>query len=387
MIAVSSLGVIAGSLLAPIEAIFISSLTSSKTLLGLTFSIGSISYLFFSLWSGRKSIVWGRKKFILIGLAAGIFYPIIYATALNVFQYMFGRVAWALAGGISGIMINSLFQDLVAKKKNIAEVIGWRFSAQSIAGTVAVIASGWMADQWSLRIPYLLVIAAYLLALFLFVYFIYGQVEDKRIKNTSAKQSISESLRDLVTNPYLFLRSFLEGITQSHWVMEPIIFPLIILGMTGKNLYTGLIFGLMGVVAMIFFPAIGRLVDKSSPVKALKKAFVIYSFALVILFMAKSIILFTLGALLLSLGKAFNGTASSKIETQNIKSEYRGEYLSYIKAYDLLTAAIAAMIIGVLLNYFTPRIVLLLFAIFTASGGLLGFGLFNLKMIRKSYKG
>jgi MFS family permease len=172
LIAMSCLGVMAGSLLAPIEALFIGSLTESKTLLGLTFSIGTIFVFLLSIFIGKRSATMGKRNLALIGLAAGIFYPIIYASSLNVFQYMFGRAAWALAGVSSGVMIDSLFQDVVAKRKNIAEITGWKFSLQSISGTLAALVGGAVADVFGLRMPYYLVIFVYLLALLLFVVFI-----------------------------------------------------------------------------------------------------------------------------------------------------------------------------------------------------------------------
>ncbi len=379
LIAISCLGVIAGSLLAPIEAVFISSLTDSKILLGLTFSIGTIFVFAFSIFIGRKSATMSKKKLALIGLVAGIFYPLIYASSLNVFQYMFGRAAWAIAGVSSGVMIDSLFQDLVAKRKNIAEITGWRFSLQSICGTLAALAGGAVADVYGLRMPYYLVIFSYLLALSLFVVFIYRKVEKSERIIKLKKRGLRASIHDMLASPILFLRVFLEGITQSHWVMEPIIFPLIIYSMTGKNFYTGLIFALMGVIAAVVFPIIGKYMDKNSSIKGYKIAFVLYTLALLICFFSKDLVMFAAGALLLSLGKVFNGLCATKIEIRNIKDENRGEYLSYIKSYDTLTAAATALVIGLLLKFFSPQYVLLIFALFTAAGGIVGLRLFALR--------
>ncbi len=128
LILISSLGVIAGSLIAPIEVRFIQSLVSNPILIGLTFSIGTFFMFIFSVYLGRKSIIIGKRRILFIGLLAGIFYPFIYATSLNVFQYMFGRVAWALACVASGPMVIALFQDIISKRKNIAELSGWLFS-------------------------------------------------------------------------------------------------------------------------------------------------------------------------------------------------------------------------------------------------------------------
>jgi MFS family permease len=183
----------------------------------------------------------------------------------------------------------------------------------------------------------------------------------------------------MLTKPLLFLRIFLEGITQSHWAMEPILFPLIIYSMTGKNFYTGLVFGLMGLIAMVVFPTVGKYMDKNSSIKGYKIAFSLYTLALLICFLSEGLILFTIGALMLSLGKTFNGLCAAKIEIRNIKDENRGEYLSYIKGYDTLTAALTCLIIGLLLKFFSPQYILLIFALFTAAGCIVGFRIFSLK--------
>ncbi|RLJ00572.1 MAG: hypothetical protein DRP06_01830 [Candidatus Aenigmatarchaeota archaeon] len=380
LILLSSLGVIAGSFIAPIEVRFIQSLTHNPILIGLTFSIGTFFMFIFSLYLGRKSVVIGKRRILFIGLLTGLFYPLIYATSLTVFQYMFGRVAWALACVASGTMINALFQDIISKRKNIAELSGWYYSVRSIAGTVGAVAGGFIADFYGLLIPYYLVIAAYLISLALFLSFMKPMEEEK---SNVEPQKISVSLKDIISNPFLFLRFFTEGITQSHWVMEPILFPLILYAMTGTNAATGVVFGAMGVLAMISNPLAGKLIDKTSPITGLKIAFILYTFSLLFLSLSRNFIPFIIGAVILSLGKTFNGPSMNKIETENIKNEYRGEYLSYFNIYDVLTGTLAAFIVGVLLVYFTPHQILFLFAIFTAVGFIGGMILFKMKLEAK----
>lgn len=380
LILISSLGVIAGSFIAPIEVRFIQSLVSNPILIGLTFSIGTFFMFIFSVYLGRKSIIIGKRRILFIGLLAGIFYPFIYATSLNVFQYMFGRVAWALACVASGPMVTALFQDIISKRKNIAELSGWLFSVRSIVGTTGAVAGGFIADFYGLRMPYYLIFVAYLLSILLFLSFI-NSMEYKKPK--VRPQKISVSLKDIISNPFLFLRFFTEGITQSHWAMEPMLFPLILYAMTGTNAAAGIVFGAMGVIAMVSNPLVGRFIDKTSPLTGLKIAFILYTFSLFFLSLSKDFIPFIIGAIILSLGKTYNGPSMSKIETKNIKNKYRGEYLSYFNIYDILTGTLAAFIVGVLLVYFTPWQILFIFAIFTAVGFIIGMILFKEKLQAK----
>ncbi len=383
LILISSLGVIAGSFIAPIEVRFIQSLTYNPILIGLTFSIGTFFMFVFSVYLGRKSVVYGKRKILFIGLLTGLFYPLIYATSLTVFQYMFGRVAWALACVAFGTMVTALFQDIISKRRNIAELLGWYYSVRSIAGTAGAVAGGFIADFYGLLMPYYLIIAAYLISLAVFLIFI--KPSEEKTPNIKP-QKISATLKDIFLNPFLFLRFFTEGITQSHWVMEPILFPLILYAMTGTNAATGIVFGAMGIIAMISNPLTGKFIDKTSPITGLKIAFILYTLSLFFLSFSRDFIPFIASAVILSLGKTFNGPSMSKIETQNIKNKYRGEYLSYFNIYDALTGTLAAFIVGVLLVYFAPWQILFIFAVFTAVGFIAGMMLFKMKLHAKDKK-
>ena len=67
---ISSLGVLAGSIIAPIEARYIQSFTSDPIIIGSVFGVGSVFFALLSYWIGRLSDSYGRKRVILIG--AGI---------------------------------------------------------------------------------------------------------------------------------------------------------------------------------------------------------------------------------------------------------------------------------------------------------------------------
>ena len=58
---------------------------------------------------------------------------------------MFGRSAWALAGVSTGVILAALFQNLVAKKKNIAQIYGIKSSVAAIAGAAGALMGGLLA--------------------------------------------------------------------------------------------------------------------------------------------------------------------------------------------------------------------------------------------------
>ncbi len=383
LIAISSLGTMAGSFIAPIESRFIQSIVDDPLVIGLIFSFGTIMLFSFSIYLGRLSLKYGKRRIVLIGMIAGLLYPLIYATSFNAFQYFIGKIAWALASVSSWNMINAIFQDEIKKSKRIGEISGWKFSAQSFSGSIGSLVGGYIADIYGLRIPYILIVFSYMLSLLLFIkYFPVNEESFRMIKN---KRKVSASIKEIISHPYLSFRMFTEGITQSHWAMEPIVFPLLIYSITKSDFSTGLVFASMGIVAMIFLPVSGRIVDKTSSITGLKLAFLLYTFSLFILAFSSSYILILIGALLLSIGKTFNGPSISKIETEHIKSDVRGEYLGYFSAYDTITGALASLLTGYMLRYLTPNQVFFIFGIFTLLGFLIGYSLFKVKLSNKRY--
>ena len=72
LIAISGLGVMAGSIIAPIEAVFITTLTSSKILLGLTFSVGTFGIFIFSIFIGKINKKFSRQKLAYLGFLPGL---------------------------------------------------------------------------------------------------------------------------------------------------------------------------------------------------------------------------------------------------------------------------------------------------------------------------
>src|SRR3989338_11109614 len=99
---ISSLGVLAGSIIAPIEARYIQSFTDDPILIGSVFGVGSIFFALLSYWIGRISDSYGRKRVILIGLAFGSIYAVLYSIVLNVFQIYGVKFTWAIAAIATG---------------------------------------------------------------------------------------------------------------------------------------------------------------------------------------------------------------------------------------------------------------------------------------------
>ncbi len=94
--------VFSGSLIAPIEQRFISTITDSKVLMGAIFTLGTLSIAVASLFLARLSRKYGKNKLIIFGAMLGIVYPLIYATSANILQYAGGKLIFGFSGAAMG---------------------------------------------------------------------------------------------------------------------------------------------------------------------------------------------------------------------------------------------------------------------------------------------
>ena len=93
--------------------------------MGLVFAMGSLSLMAFALIFGRLSRTYGKNKFIIIGAALG---PLLAA----------------------------YLQEHLSKSNNQGKLLGYLYSAQSIAGSLGAIIGGFVADKYFLGAPYYL---------------------------------------------------------------------------------------------------------------------------------------------------------------------------------------------------------------------------------------
>ncbi len=308
-------------------------------------------------------MLWGKDRAFIFGLLIGLLFPLLASTSINLYQYVIGKFAWAFGGASLGVVFNAIFQDIISKRKNIAEISGYRYSVGSISGTCGAMMGGALSDYGTLRWPYYGVLVLYVVILLLFMIKVHPYLIKKPITASRNKRKIRTNfmgtIKHIFNNPYLFIRIFTEGVTQSHWAMEPILFPLALYSLTHKDISTGFVFGMMGAIAMFMLPLAGRFVDKTSPIRGLLVTYIFYVVSLFLLAFANAFLIFLIGGLLLSIGKTFNGVSIAKIETTH--------------------GALAAFITGTLLKFFSFNEVFLIFACYTFIGFALGFIFFKLK--------
>ena len=353
--------VFSGSLIAPIEQRFISTLTENSVLMGFTFALGTLSLSLIALIFARLSRTYGKNKFIIAGAALGIVYPLIYATSTNILQYMGGKMIFGFAGAAMGPLLIAYLQNHLSAEKNQGKLLGYLYSAQSIAGSFGAILGGFVADRYFLGAPYYLQFLVLLIPFFLAVKFFGGKKEE--IKKSEKKYNYLFGVRYILSNPYLLYHLILEFPFKMNWDVKIILYPLIIISFVDSNVITGSIFATQGVVAMIVLLYAGTFVDKKGYLTGMKTSFLILAIASSAMALSTNLIMFWIFAALFAVGEAISGPSKGVLEIKNIENEHRAEVIAIFSIFGCLFGALSPFLAGILLTMLAPQMVLLFYAI------------------------
>lgn len=352
--------VFSGSLIAPIEQRFISSLTENSVLMGLAFTVGTLSISVISLLLARLSRTYGKNKLIIAGTFLGIIFPLIYATSTNILQYMGGKLIFGFAGAAMGPLLIAYLQEQISTEKNQGKLIGYLYSASSIAGSAGAILGGFVADKYFLGAPYYLQFFILLIPFFLALKFFNHKEE---VKTSKEKHNYLFGIKYILSKPYLLYHLILEFPFKMNWGVKVILYPLIIISFADSNVITGSVFASQGVVAMIVLLYAGTFVDRKSYMAGMKTAFLILAFTSLIMAFSTNLYMFWIFAALFAVGEAISGPSKGVLEIKNIENEHRAEIIATFSIFGYLFEALSPFLAGMLLIYLKPQMVLLFYSI------------------------
>lgn len=353
--------VFSGSLIAPIEQRFISFLTKDSVLMGLTFTLGTLSIAIISLAFARFSRKYGKNKLIILGAVLGIIYPLIYATSTNIFQYMGGKMVFGFSGAAMGPLLFAYLQDHLSCSNNQGKLLGYLYSAQSIAGSFGAIIGGFLADKYFLGVPYFLQFIVLIIPFALALKYFNTKEEIILQKATS----YSSEAKYILSNPYLIYRAILEIPFRLSWSVEVVLYPLIVFSFIQSNAITGSIFATQGIIAMLILPFAGAFVDKKSYMTGMKVSFLIMALATFFMAFSVNLLLFWFFAILFSVGLAISGPSRGVLEIKNIESEHRAEILAILTTFGYFLEAFSPFLAGILLIWLKPQMVLFVYSLIT----------------------
>ena len=354
-----SLATVAGYLIAPIEVRFLSSLTSDTVLVGLTFAIGSVLFGILSLWLGRLSDRFGRRRFILIGLSLGILYPLMYASTVNIFQYMGFKFVWAFSAVATGPIFMAYLQDLLSKMKNQGHYMGMLYSIQSISGAGASLLGGYLSDTYSIILPFLLMSVVFVAASLIAVFGLKpGRATKVRIQKS---RGLLYGMKYIFRKPALIFYFVNNSAFGINWGIKIMLWPLIIFGMAGLDTITGSIFATMGIVAFIMLMFTGRLVDRIGPYKCAFISMTILGSSGIVLGLTSDLAIFWVAAAFFALGEALYGPMQAVLITNNVSNQNRGEILGLDAVNDRVLNTISPFAAGLLLTFLAAQSILLIY--------------------------
>ncbi len=351
--------VFSGSLIAPIEQRFISSLTDNKVLMGSVFTLGTFGIAIISLIFAKLSRKYGKNKLIIFGAMLGIVYPLIYATSTNILQYAGGKLIFGFSGAALGPLLFAYLQDHLSSSNNQGKLLGYLYSAQSIAGSAGAIIGGFVADKYFLGAPYFLqffvLIIPFVLALKYF---------NKKEELILQKAAVySSGLKYILSNPYLIYRFILEIPFRLSWSVEVVLYPMIVFSFIQSNTITGSIFASQGIIAMIILPFAGAFIDKKSYMIGMKASFLIMAIATFFMAFSVNLLLFWFFAVLFSVGLAISGPSRGVLEIKNIENDRRAEIIALLTTFSYFLEAFSPFLAGILLVWLKPQMVLLVYSL------------------------
>ncbi len=359
---VSSLGVLGGSLIAPIEARYIESITNNPAITGTVFGVGSIFFAVFSIYIGRLSDRIGRKKVILWGLLMSFLYAGFYSLVVNIFQLYGVKFAWALAAVSTGPVLAAYLQDFLNDSEKKGRYFGYVYSVQSIAGSVGAVIGGYVAQNYALNTPFYILAGVYIMMFFLVLFLLPAdKVSYSNSKSENKEQmSVWETLKFVFSKPELLFYLSMNTSFGINWGIKIFLWPLAIFALAGSDLVIGSIFATMGVVAFILLPFAGNLVDRYGVYKISFLQFILLALTGTGMALSNDISWFWIFAGIYTIGEVLNLT-QIVLFTENVPSHIRGAVVGLDAAMDQLLAVISPFIAGIIIVAFGIQTTLLVF--------------------------
>lgn len=357
---VSSLGVLAGSIIAPIEARYIESITHNPVLTGSVFGFGSVCFALLSIYIGRLSDTLGRKRIILAGLIIGALYAVLYSLVLNIFHLYGVKFAWAFSAIATGPVLAAYLQDFLEPYQNKGRYFGYVYSLQSVSGSVGALLGGYLAEAYGLAAPFWVLAGIYVFIFILAAVVLPSNTSAETHDTKEKPLSFAETFLFIVRKPQLLFYLSLNTSFGINWGIKAFLWPLAIFAIAQSDLVTGSIFATMGVVAFVMLPFAGRIVDYYGAYKISFFQFALLGLTGTGLALTNSIELFWILAAVYTIGEVLN-VSQIVLFAENVPNHIRGTVVGLDAAMDQMLAVMAPFVAGLLMVAFGIQTTLLIF--------------------------
>ncbi|NBD74402.1 MFS transporter [Patescibacteria group bacterium] len=354
---------VGGWLLAPIESVYLSRLTDNEFLIGLTFALGSIASALLALYLGRLSDRLGRKRILLVGLALGVVFPLIYSFAINIVMYMGGKLLWATTAVAAGPLLGAYLQSLVQGLPQRGHYLSLYYSAMSLSGALGHFLGGYITDVFSFTATFFTLAGIYAIATFVAWFILHEDVRPGahlEEAEESEPRDLFFGIRYIFTRTALIYYFILNSSFAIAYKIKLLLWPLIVFQFTESAQVMGTIFAMTGVVAFLILLRSGKVVDRFGPYVAVHIAFTSGIVGGVLMGTADGVWLFALGAFFFTVAEAFYGSAQGVLLIDHVENRYRGEILGVDHIFDRVLGAGGMLLAGGLMVLLTPQDVWLL---------------------------
>ncbi len=366
---IATLSSVAGWLLAPIEARFISTLTEEPFMVGVAYAVGTASFAVLALFTGRFADRFGRGRVTVLALGIGVLYPLLYASSINVLAYMGIKVLWACAAVGTGPVLLALLQDLVADRSDRGHLLSLMYGAMALSGAVGHYVGGAVASQFGLTAPYYVLACVYVLVLFIALPTLLRRSANQHYHHILSEQetlgldpsSILFGFRYVFKKPILVYYFILNTAFSMNYGIKVLLWPLIVLTLVEDPYVMGVIFAATGVTAFFVLMFSGKIIDRKGVFYGIHLSWFALLSGGALMAATNSYLWFGVGAVLFAVGEAFYGSAQAVLLTDHVASKHRGELLGIDRIFDSAFITLAMLLSGALIGAWDAQRAWLLF--------------------------
>lgn len=347
----SILSVFAGYLIAPIEVRYMESISPSYFWIGLTYAVGALFFSVLSTYSLQYTSRQSFAKIIRVGAFFGVIYPLLYAASSTIFAYMGIKLIWAGSAIVMGPILWTKLQQLLKKEDKPGRIVSNIYAVAAITGAFAQFLGGYLSSAYSITYPYMAMAVVFLIIIFVSLLL---PDEERFASETKHNESSLSAISFIKSSPVLLFYYLIHTTAILAWELKFIVWPLIIFANFGSDLFTGISFGSMGVLAFFCLLIIGRFIDRVNILTIGRVALFFLSVSSLLFVFSTSVKALVICSIFYALGEALYGPTRTVFLTRIFPAELRPWLVSFDESFHISATVFFQIIIGLSLTFAQP---------------------------------
>ncbi len=362
---------IASSMYDPLLPLYLQHLGADIRQVGLFFTIAAVLPLLFQIFGGWLSDSIGRLKAVAIGSLASMFTFIIFLVAPS---WEWGLLAMA-TGAIGRSFVAPSYRAFIAEQSddsNRGKIYGFSDAVFAIVGVLGPPLGGWLSDNYSYRIMFLVAGVFFLLATILRISMaVHADSRQKNFSNCAnrsegsvtkpswqnLKSSISAMIALLLAGGVATWILISDGIIDINFNMVGQLLPIYMKNEIGiSNTQIGVLNSISSIVVMSLMTFTGWLSDKKGEHFAIAGGMIVLSISLVTFLLANNFVSMAISWAMFGLGNAMMGPAYSALISKAVPEKLRGIAFGLFSTSVGVIALPAPYIGAYLYERFNPRL-------------------------------